>query len=111
MDICDKRLLKFEKRNNIYKQVRNPSHMTAVRFCPVQAGLGEGGMGGRLESLVEGGKRRGEVWVRGGRNREENQVYTALRWAPSAVCHALEKLGVNVKGNSNYVKSLLVTER
>lgn len=59
---------------------------------------------GRLESLVEGGKRRGEAWVRGGRNREENQVYTALRWAPSAVCHALEKLGVNVKGNSNYVK-------
>lgn len=104
MDICDKRLLKFEKRNNIYKQVRNPSHMTAVRFCPVQAGLG-GGVGlGRLESLIEGEKRRGEAWVRGGRNREENQVYTALRWAPSAVCHALEKLGVNAKGNSNYVK-------
>lgn len=57
------------------------------------------------------GQRRGEAQgVRGGRNREESRIYTALRWAPSAVGHALETLGVNVKGNSNYVKQLLITE-
>lgn len=48
--------------------------------------------------------------MRGGRNREESRVYTALRWAPSAVGHALETLGVNVKGNSSYVKQLLINE-
>lgn len=35
--------------------------------------------------------------MRGGRKREENQVYTALHEALSSVCHALEKEGVNVK--------------
>lgn len=44
-----------------------------------------------------GGSVGGRCGVRGGRKREENQVYTTLREAPSSVRHALEKEGVNVK--------------
>lgn len=35
--------------------------------------------------------------MRGGRKREENQVYTALRKALSSVYHALDKVRANVK--------------
>ena len=48
--------------------------------------------------------------MRGGRKREENQVYTALHSALLSVCHALEKGGSECKGNSNSLKYLLVAE-
>lgn len=117
MDICDKRLLKSEKRGTISTSRFEPfprdccEVLSSAGWVLGSGELGEGGVG--LERLVEEveGQRRGEAQgVRGGRNREESRIYTALRWAPSAVGHALETLGVNVKGNSNYVKQLLITE-
>lgn len=63
MDICDKRLLESESRNNIYKQVWNPSHVTAVRLRPMWA---QGTKGWGLESGSPAEEQREGVGLVGG---------------------------------------------
>lgn len=105
VDISDKRHYWKNKKEELYLQAGLiPSHKTAQRLCPKQAGVR-----GRLESSSRGGAYKGGVG-RGEVEREENQVYTAHYKALSSVYHALEKEGDDGKGNSNSLKYLLVME-
>lgn len=88
-------IIEMWKRNNIYKQVPNPSHETAQRLCSKQAGVR-----GRLESSRWGRAVEGRCGVRGGRKREPSLHRPSLGSFLS-VYHALEKEGVNVKVTPN----------
>lgn len=94
MDICDKRLLESESRNNIYKQVLNPSHVTAVRLCPMWAEGMKGGLESGCQGTAWGGGACGD---RGGRKRTKStppitRFFRLLLW---------EKSDDKCKGNSN----------
>lgn len=89
MDICNKRPLKFEKRNNIYKQVWTLP--VWLLWDSVRCRLG---VWGRLESSSQG--RAGEEVLGCGEVEKETSPYHPSQGS-FTVCHALEKVIMNVK--------------